>query len=83
MYYFYIIYSSKADKFYIGHTSDIEGRMIKHNAHHNGYTGKLSDWKVVYSEEYSSKEEAYARERQIKRWKNKNRIRALRDKDNS
>jgi putative endonuclease len=77
MYYFYIIYSQAADKFYIGHTSNIDERLIKHNAHHKGFTGKLSDWEVVYSEIYQSKIEAYARERQIKKWKNKERIMEL------
>jgi len=82
VYYFYIIYSPTADKFYIGHTSDLEERLIKHNAHHNGYTGKCNDWKVVYSEIYLSKVEAYARERQVKKWKNRERIKKLINKIN-
>ena len=80
MYYFYILYSPTADKFYIGHTSNLEERLIKHNAHHNGFTGKCSDWKIVYTEVYPSKEEAYARERLVKKWKNRVRIMELIDR---
>jgi len=74
MYYLYIIYSASSDRFYIGHTSNIEARLKKHNSNHKGFTGKNNDWKVVYTESYSAKGDAYARERQIKNWKNRQRI---------
>ena len=32
------------DKFNIGHTSNLIQRLIKYNAHHNGFTGKCTDW---------------------------------------
>ena len=38
---------------------------------HKGYTSKANDWELVYSETYNSKPEAYARERQIKKWKSR------------
>jgi len=44
-------------------------RLRKHNSNHSGFTGKYNDWKIVYSEKFVSKSEAYARERQIKKWK--------------
>ena len=60
----YILFSPKADKFYIGHTTEpIEVRVRKHNSDHKGYTGKFNDWKVVYQEIFSSKQLAYARVR--------------------
>ena len=74
-YLLYILYSSSEDKFYIGHTADlIEERLRKHNSNHKGFTGKSNDWKVVYTEPYSTKEAAYARERQLKKWKSRKRI---------
>jgi putative endonuclease len=74
----YILYSSKLDQFYIGFTcNDLEERLRKHNSHHKGFTGKTNDWKLVYSESFKTKEEAYARERQIKGWKSRQMIASL------
>ncbi|HRJ82568.1 MAG TPA: GIY-YIG nuclease family protein [Cyclobacteriaceae bacterium] len=74
----YILYSSIADKYYIGHTTeDLSERLRKHNTHHKGFTGKFKDWKVVYSEVFSTKEEAYKREREVKLWKSRKRVEQL------
>ena len=44
---FYILYSRSADRYYIGHTSElIEERVRKHNSNHKGFTGKLHDWTI-------------------------------------
>jgi len=77
MYHFYIIYSLKAHKYYIGHTSNLSQRLVKHNANHKGFTGRYSDWVIVYSEDFETKIEAYARERQVKNWKSKIMIQQL------
>ena len=78
MHTFYILFSLLKDKYYIGHTGDdLQERLRKHNSNHKGFTGKVGDWKIVYSEPYSTKEEAFARERQIKSWKNRKRIESL------
>ena len=74
MFYFYIIYSPTKDKFYVGHTSDLGNRIKKHNTNHQGFTGRDNDWELVYSEAYSNKAEAYARERQVKNWKSRKKI---------
>ena len=76
-YYFYIIYSQQLDKYYVGHTSNLDERLKKHNTNHKGFTGKANDWAVVYTEIYSTKELAYAREREVKKWKSKLRITKL------
>ena len=61
---FYILFSFSANKYYVGHTTEtLEERLRKHNSNHDGFTAKTPDWKVIYSEEHSSKENAYARER--------------------
>ncbi|MFO8086777.1 MAG: GIY-YIG nuclease family protein, partial [Bacteroidales bacterium] len=74
---FYIIYSKSVDKYYLGHSQDLVDRLRKHNSNHKGFTGKANDWEVVYSESYSNKSDAYARELQIKKWKNRKRIKRL------
>jgi putative endonuclease len=74
----YILFSSQLDKFYIGSTgSSIESRLQKHLTDHSGFTAKTKDWKIVYSEEYESIEEASKRERQIKKWKSRKMIEQL------
>ena len=77
MYFFYILYSTTLDKFYVGHTQDLEDRLKKHNTHHKGFTGKANDWTVQYQEEFPTKTEAYAREREVKAWKSRRRIEEL------
>ena len=77
---FYILFSSSANKFYIGHTSELlEERLRKHNSNHKGFTGRFNDWKVIYSESFSTKELAYQRERDVKSWKSRIRIERLID----
>ena len=76
-FYFYIIFSLKLDKYYIGHTADLCERLRKHNSNHKGYTGKADDWAFVYTETFDSKSDAYQRERQVKSWKNRARIESL------
>ena len=74
-YYFYILYSEKLDKYYIGYSGDeLTSRIRKHNSHHKGFTGKADDWILVYYEKYLTKSRAYSRERQIKSWKSRTAI---------
>jgi putative endonuclease len=74
----YILFSSNRDKYYIGHTGDyLEERLRKHNSNHKGFTGKINDWKIVYTEVFETKEAAYKRERQIKSWKSRSKIKKL------
>ncbi|MBN2613197.1 MAG: GIY-YIG nuclease family protein [Bacteroidales bacterium] len=75
--YFYILYSPNADKYYTGHTRDLPGRLRRHNSEHKGYTGGWSDWGIVCTETYATKEEAYQREREVKSWKSRKRIEEL------
>jgi putative endonuclease len=75
---FYILFSSAANKFYVGHTTEpIEERLRKHNSNHDGFTGKFKDWGVVYSETFPSKQLAYTREREVKKWKSRKKIEQL------
>ncbi len=68
MYFTYIIYSKSTDRYYIGYTCDLVERLKKHNAKHKGFSAQASDWVIVYSEPFESKEMAMAREKQIKSW---------------
>jgi len=73
----YILFSSTKNKFYIGYTSELEERIIRHNQKSKGFTGNTNDWKIVYTENYTTKSEALLREKQIKSWKSKIKIQEL------
>jgi putative endonuclease len=74
----YILYSSTADKFYIGFTGEetIE-RLRKHNSNHSGFTGKFNDWQIMHHETFETKKVAMRREKEIKGWKSRNKIISL------
>ena len=75
---FYILFSSSLNKYYVGHTlDDIEQRLRRHNSNHQGFTGSVPDWQLVYTEKYKSKNEAFSRERQVKAWKSRRMIERL------
>ncbi len=73
----YILFSESKNKFYIGFTSNLEERVIRHNQKSKGFTGSVNDWKVVYTENYETKELAHKRELQIKSWKSRIKIQEL------
>ena len=69
---FYILYSQKLDRYYIGSCSvPIHDRLRRHLSNHNGYTARVKDWKIVYSECFSSINLARKREFQVKKWKSR------------
>ncbi|WP_335966217.1 GIY-YIG nuclease family protein [Galbibacter sp. PAP.153] len=73
----FILYSQTLDRYYVGASGDLERRLTKHNANHKGYTGRASDWAIVHKERFTSKVEAYRREKQIKGWKSRRMIENL------
>jgi putative endonuclease len=60
------------DSYYTGHTDDLEKRLAEHyNGECRGYTSTRLPVKLVFSEEFSTREEALTCERQIKGWRRK------------
>ena len=76
---FYVLYSKSIDKYYVGATCDeISERLRRHNSKHKkGFTGIVSDWEVVYFESFDTKEAAFVREKEVKRWKNRKKVELL------
>ena len=74
----YILYSVLLNRFYVGYTgSSVEKRLEKHLANHKGFTGKQTDWKIMYIETYDTKVAAIKREMEIKKWKSRKMIEKL------
>ena len=71
-YYVYIIYNIENDKFYIGQTNNLKYRLARHNNGKSKYTSNYNGkWILVYKEEFVSRTKAIAREKFLKRQKNK------------
>ena len=77
MYYCYILYSEKLDKYYIGSTSDLKGRLQRHNTSNRGFTSTGKPWEIKFYEEFKTKYLASKREMQLKKWKSRNALEEL------
>jgi putative endonuclease len=77
-FYTYLLFSVSRNVYYVGYTGDdLSERIRKHNTNDNGFTGKCTDWQLVYKEAYTLKIEAMKREKQIKNWKSRKLIEQL------
>jgi putative endonuclease len=77
----YILYSEIIDKYYVGHTDNIERRLHEHNSGQTRYTSiQGKPWKIVYKEEYQARALAMTREREIKSKKSRKYIESLVEK---
>jgi putative endonuclease len=69
MFQVYILESLKNRRHYVGHTENLEERLAQHNASKVGSTKSNKPWRVVHTESYETKSEAYRRELEIKAYK--------------
>jgi putative endonuclease len=76
-YYTYILYSQSRDRYYIGSTTNLEQRLIRHNAGATPSTKAGRPWVIVYTEAFDSKTEALKRENYLKRMKSRSFIENL------
>ncbi len=71
MFYTYILYSEKLNKYYIGSTNNVNQRLINHNQGMSDFTNKGIPWILKYYEVFDSRQEAVNREKQIKKKKSR------------
>ncbi|HYW86979.1 MAG TPA: GIY-YIG nuclease family protein [Chloroflexota bacterium] len=56
-------------KYYVGHTDDLEARLAAHQSgYYGGWTRKRLPVRLVFSESFESRDDAFALERQLKGW---------------
>ena len=67
----YIIYSKEIDQYYVGHTGNLDDRIVRHTGSGSKATMKANDWMIVYKEHFVTRLEAYQREIEIKKKKSK------------
>ncbi|HKL34244.1 MAG TPA: GIY-YIG nuclease family protein [Tangfeifania sp.] len=69
-FYVYILTNRKNGVLYTGLTNELERRIGEHkNKILKGFTYKYNVDKLVYFEEFETYEEAFLRERRLKKWK--------------
>lgn len=88
---FFFIYAIKNDtngKIYIGQTEDIEKRIARHNNKvlnkKSSYTFKNTnsgEWRLIYSEKFSTRKEAMEREKQLKSSRGRSFIKSIIEKN--
>jgi putative endonuclease len=66
-YYVYILQSiNQLDKYYIGFSTDVNTRLIKHNEGGDKHTAKYKPWKIKNSISFDEKAKALAFEKYLK-----------------
>ncbi|MGH6988228.1 MAG: GIY-YIG nuclease family protein [Caulobacteraceae bacterium] len=66
----YILASRRNGTLYTGCTDDLIWRVTQHKEHQlPGFTDRYGVTRLVWYEEHDSREEAFLRERRIKRWR--------------
>jgi len=79
-YYFYITTNPKKTVLYCGMTNDLEIRIQQHfenRGKSKTFAGKFYCFKLVYYETYSDPSSAIEREKQIKGWTRKKKIKLI------
>ena len=65
-YFVYVLKSEITGSSYVGHTSNLEKRLVEHNNGKNLSTRGKRPWRLVHKEEYTTRSEAVSRERYFK-----------------
>jgi putative endonuclease len=73
-YYTYILLSEVVEKYYIGSTDDLYGRVKFHNGPRARWAKRYQPWQLVHSEAYKLRSEAVRRERYLKSLKGLGRL---------
>ncbi len=73
-YYVYILYSAVRDAFYVGQTSDIGSRLIRHNRGEVTSTKSGIPWELIFNIVCLSRSEAMQEERKFKNLKSQKKI---------
>jgi putative endonuclease len=77
-FYVYILASKRNGTLYTGVTSDLTQRVWQHKHHMvEGFTKKYRVKKLVYYEVHDNAESAITREKQIKKWRRKWKLRLI------
>ena len=78
----YILASTRNGTIYIGVTSDLRKRIWQHrNIHLDGFASRYNVYRLVYYEMHRSMRDAINREKQLKWWKRKWKLKIIEDQN--
>ncbi len=79
MHFVYVLYSEKINRYYIGETHDVQGRLEKHNTgyYDEKWTERGKPWRLAVEIGCGDKKQALSIERHIKQMKSKKYIEDL------
>jgi putative endonuclease len=66
LFYVYILQSNLDTSLYIGHTKNLQERLLRHNQGRSPYTKSKRPWRLLFSEAFDSRREAVKRESELK-----------------
>jgi putative endonuclease len=62
----YILFSVQHSKHYVGYTSNLKLRLKSHNVFGKGWTARYRPWTLIFTKDFSSKQEAVKYEKWLK-----------------
>jgi len=71
MYFVYILYSEKCDRYYIGYTADVEARLIRHNTGLVAATKNCRPYRICAFKSFKIERESRREEIRIKKQKSR------------
>jgi putative endonuclease len=71
MYFVYILFSEKCNRYYIGYSGDVDARLIRHNTGMVTATRNCRPYKICASKPFPSETDARKEELRIKKQKSK------------
>ena len=77
MYYVYAISSENKNYIYVGLTDNIQRRVHQHNSGYEQTTKPYLPFKLIYTEEFATREEARKREKYFKSGAGKKRLKMI------
>jgi len=77
MFYVYILFSEKLNKYYVGSTNNLQNRIRRHNSGYEKFTSTGTPWQLKHSETFPTLADARRREMEIKKKKSRKYIESL------
>ncbi len=81
-FYTYLLSSDRNETLYCGHTDDLAKRIWEHREKiYDGFTAKYGVARLVWYEVHDTRESAFTRERQIKKWNRSWKVRMIEERN--
>ncbi len=71
MFFVYVLYSEKCDRYYVGYSADPDSRLLRHNAGSVAATKNCIPYVKMATKQFSTEAEAIREERRIKKQKSR------------